>query len=378
MFRFYFLLAIIFIAIGNIKVLKGQTLPDTIKLGKKQVYINVKYNYGIVIPHHARMAYLIEDYSRGMELDLGQSNFGKDNWEKYFNYPEYGVGFYYASLGNMDVFGEGYAVFPYVKYNIIRTPRFKASYKLAWGIGYVSKIYSAEDNPLNITIGSHFNAYIGLGLQLDYRILTHWSITGSWSFNHFSNAAEKAPNEGINITSLSLGLKYHFNGDKYPDSKKYLIPKVNKFELLTMGYGGRSQSGLFYNSKTYFSGGIRNTFLYHNNIKNAFGVGVDFRYYGAAGYKYEENEMSTHYDFNDFLYSSAYIAYYINMGDLALYFHLGAYITSGIKPTQPVYPRLGIQYNINKKLVANLGLKASFFASECLEFGIGYRFKLSK
>ncbi len=375
MLRLYIFNTIIIVSCFSF--VRGQSSSEKGNSSKKQVYVNLRYHNGVVIPHHESMSYLIEDYIRGCDLNIGRSNFGSDNWEKFFNYPEIGVGLYYTSLGNKSVYGEGWALYPYINFNIAQTSKFKASYKVAWGLGYVTNPYS-EDNYTNMAIGSHFNAYIGLGLLLDYRISKHLSLTGGWSLHHFSNGGEKKPNKGMNLSTLNIGVKYHLNEDLYPSKGKYVILEDKRLELLTVIYGARSQGGLFYNTNTSFSGGITNTLLVHRNYKNAFGIGVDFRYYGGAPYDYEGNFMKMHYDFEDYLYSSAYLAFHKKMGVIAMYFHLGFYITSNIKPNQPVYPRVGVQYNINKKLVAHFGLKASFFAAEYIELGIGYRFHLKK
>ena len=97
----------------------GQT-KDT---DKKHTNLTVRYHQGLVIPHHVNMLYFIDDFSRGLEVTYGRQLFDENSWESYFNYPEIGLGFYYGTFGNKDIFGAGLALFPYINYNIHRSPK---------------------------------------------------------------------------------------------------------------------------------------------------------------------------------------------------------------------------------------------------------------
>ncbi|MBN2164961.1 MAG: acyloxyacyl hydrolase [Marinilabiliaceae bacterium] len=341
---------------------------------QKHYYLTTRYHYGIVVPHHTSMAYLIEDYSRGFEITVGRSNFGKENWERYFNYPELGVGFYYGTFGNPDVYGDGMALFPYCNFNIYRSQKFTAHYKVSLGIGYATKPFRMDENIYNSVFGSHLNAYVGFGLIFDYRLLKKWSVSTALSLNHLSNGGIKKPNNGINTATLTIGTKYHFNTNKTVPSTKYETPKSKLKELLFVGFCGQNQ-GASYSPKSYPSLGISTTHLWHNTIKRSFGIGVDMMYFGGAPYLYFQEKEKESYSFNEKFYGGLFIAYHKMMGKTEMFLNLGAYIIQGIKPSQPIYPRVGLRYNITNHLVAHFGIKASFFTAEYLEFGLGYRLK---
>ena len=89
-------------------------------------HLTARYHYGLVIPHYglrAKMMYLIEDFAQGVEINYGRMHYGKDNWEQNFNHPEIGVGLFYGTFGNKDVYGDGIALFHYVNYKIIQRKR---------------------------------------------------------------------------------------------------------------------------------------------------------------------------------------------------------------------------------------------------------------
>lgn len=151
---------------------------------------------------------------------MGEAGFGGDTWERFFNYPEIGIGFYHGTFGNKEVYGTGYALFPYINYKIVRTPKLSIQNKVSMGLGYATKPFSIDDNTFNTVFSSHLNVYIGLALLADYRVSDHFSVAVSAALTHLSNGAARKPNHGINTLTTSIGAKYHFN--------KALTPTVFK------------------------------------------------------------------------------------------------------------------------------------------------------
>jgi hypothetical protein len=336
-------------------------------------YLTVRQHRGIVVPHHTSMAYLISNYSDGVEITYGRVRFGGDNWEKYFNYPEIGIGFTYHTFGNREVYGDGFALFPYFNMNIYRSKRLMMQHKIALGIGYATKPFDAKTNYFNMVFGSHFNAYVGFGFLIDYRMFERLSVSTSLSLNHMSNGAMKKPNNGINTATVSMGLRYHFNPLLTPEVKKMKAPESNIREWLIIGNVGRNQ-GIPFNPNYFWSGSLGGQHIWHVNAKTGFGVGAEMIYYGGAPYVYQVDDSHQAYSFFDFYYSGAFASYNLLMGRTTIFVNVGAYLSYKTKPRQPVYPRLGIRHQLSKNLVASFGIKANFFAAEFLEFGVGYRF----
>lgn len=74
--------------------------------------VKVRYHYGLVVPHHSYMTYFINDFSRGMEVNYGYINYGDDGWQKWYNFPEVGLSFFYNSFGNPDIYGQEWPSIP--------------------------------------------------------------------------------------------------------------------------------------------------------------------------------------------------------------------------------------------------------------------------
>jgi len=320
--------------------------------------------------------YFLEDFSRGFEINYGRSRFGGDTWERFFNYPEIGIGFYHGTFGNSEVYGTGYALFPYINYKIVRTPKLSIQNKVSMGLGYATKPFSIDDNTFNTVFSSHLNVYIGLGLLADYRVSDHFSLAVSASLTHLSNGAARKPNHGINTLTTSIGAKYHFNKALTPTVHKAQPEKSKEREILIVGSVGRSQSAPF-NPEIYWNGSLSINHLWHLSEKRAIGVGVDQFYSKAAPYMweaYEDYDENASFSNSDYLYNGAFVSYNVFLGKTTLFVNLGAYFGYSIDPPQPIYPRMGIRHRITDHLVGNFSVKASFFRSEFLEFGLGYRF----
>ncbi|WP_462317851.1 acyloxyacyl hydrolase [Marinilabilia sp.] len=365
------IVVIVFLVLGCTIAARAQFTPvSEVGLPPNQQHVTVLYHHGIVIPHHANMIYFIDDFSRGFEVNYGLWRFDSDGWQQYYNYPEVGVGFFYNSYGNPDIYGQGMAIYPYLHFPIVRTPRFTLKNKVSLGLGYTNNPFEPEENPWNQIFGARLNAYVGFGLYSGFRILDNWSVYGSASVNHMSNGAIRKPNNGINTLTFSVGTRYHFLDDKLPQLKKHDAPKVNNRDVQIFANFGRSQAN-DYNFNIYNSGSLSINHLWYRSVKSAWSAGIDAIYFGAAPYAYpENNEYVPHIDR---MFYGVFGGRHWIMGKTSLFVQMGVYVYSKIDPPQPVYPRLGIRHNITDSLVANFSVKASFFRSEFMEFGIGYR-----
>ncbi|MBS2210226.1 acyloxyacyl hydrolase [Carboxylicivirga mesophila] len=326
------------------------------------------------------MMYFIDDFSGGIEITYGRSLFTPQSWQSYFNYPEIGLGFYHGTFGNKDIYGTGYALFPYINYNIYRNPKLSVQNKVSMGLGYATKPFDIETNTYNTVFSSHLNVYIGLALLMDYRIHKNFSLSASASLTHLSNGAYRKPNHGVNTLTASLGAKYHFNDALTPVLPKEVAPPSNKREVLIVGSIGRSQSTP-YNQQLYWNGSLSINHLWHINEKRAVGLGFDQFYSETAPYSWEAYEKAGEdvtFSTQDYLFNAVFASYNVFLGKTTLFVNVGTYLHTNIKPPQPVYPRLGIRHYVTKNLIANFSVKASFFRSEFLEFGLGYSFRYNK
>lgn len=369
--RIKHIILILFISISNL------SFAQTFKKYSTRYAVDAQYHYGITIPHHTNMIYLVDDYTRGFELSLIKHNFSNNGWEQYFNFPETGIGFWYNTFGRKDIFGNGYAIFPYINFNILQWQNLSLKYKVALGLGYADKPFHPIYNSKNNVFGSHINAYIGFALKANYRITDNISLLASLSLNHMSNGSSKKPNNGINTASLTGGVVYDFVTYQNENKIKQKPPKSNTREIISIISLGKNQP-VVYNSKKYISGTASIAHLWHTNKIKAYGIGAEVFRFGGAPYAWEavnEIDINHTYGNKDYLFAGTYGTMETYLGNSTIFISVGAYIYKHTTPLQPVYARLGIRYKIYDNFVANFGIKANFFTAEFIEFGIGYRWK---
>ena len=155
---------------------------------KDGVTLNLNYHQGVILPEFDLLKYIDEDNTRTIEVALGKRTLGKNNGQHLYNYPAFGVSFYYTSLGHKKVLGSILGLDYFVKANLIEKNKFAFFGQSAIGLNYLSKIQDPIDNPLNTSMGSHFNFHFNLRFGVNLSGSKRLAISLGPSFDHFSNA----------------------------------------------------------------------------------------------------------------------------------------------------------------------------------------------
>ena len=79
--------------------------PVALCHGQANLYMEPAYRMGRVIPNASNTRFLSHVSTYGAELRLGHQTTGKHDWERLFNYPEYGLCLRYAHF-DTTMFGE--------------------------------------------------------------------------------------------------------------------------------------------------------------------------------------------------------------------------------------------------------------------------------
>ena len=344
--------------------------------------VRIMPHFGMVLPHHEDMVYFVNDFSYGLDLNIGLTKYNQE-WYQYLNYPEVGFGLFYNTFGNSQIYGEGITAYSYIQSNLVRGERFSLNTKVGAGLGYVTRPFNIESNPYNHVFGSHLNVFINMGVLAKYRISSHWSASLNFAINHLSNGATKKPNHGINTLTCGFGVEYSLNGLHRPyTTERVRAPHSNARDFVFVASYGRSQRSP-YKPENYPAVTFNVNHLWWISKKTAWGVGVDGIYYGAAPFEYvivEEQYATEQYDFTaaDKLYGGIFGSYNFRFNRTQLYAHIGVYVVYKTTPAQLVYPRMGVRQALFKNIYANVSIKASFFKAEFIEFGLGYRLNYKK
>ena len=154
---------------------------------------------------------------------------GKKNWQSAHGYPSAGFSFIHAQFGNQDVLGQSIGAMPLLRFEKWFNRSF-VSVRTGMGIAWFNKPYDAVGNPKNLVIGSRFANMTMISAEYNYRISSHWLISGGASFMHCSGAHLTVPNIGANLPALTAGLCYDPHGVKTKAHlKKIVVKERNTF-----------------------------------------------------------------------------------------------------------------------------------------------------
>ena len=337
--------------------------------------IDASFLTGNVLIHSKDVAALT-GHPAGVLLNFSRKSFGKFEWQRAYNYPDYGAYFLYQDFKN-PFLGKNYAVGAHYNFYFLKR---SLSLDIGQGIAYITNPYNKETNNKNKAFGSPIIANINLSLQYKKEhIIDNFGLQAGFIFTHFSSGRFKAPNSGINTFNVNLGINYNF--DK---PQKYIIDstdcKINYRENLKYNVvlrAGVNESSII-NSGQYPFYHIGFYVDKRLNRKSALQLGTEvflstyaknFIKYQSVAYPDKNIDSNT-----DYKKIGVFIGHELFINKLSFEAQLGYYIYQPFKFDIPIYDRIGVKYYITPKVFTGFSLKTHGFLAEAFEFVIGSRF----
>ena len=334
----------------------------------------LRYHYGVVLPHHKSISYLVNNQISAIELNLGILPDKNRSWAQLYNQPEIGLGLYHTSLGNKDVLGNATAIYPYINFPLKQNEKWQCNLQTGFGIAHAKKHFHPTENYTNVAIGSKFNAFFKLLLNGSYQFANQWSANAGIGFQHLSNGSINVPNKGLNMATGSIGIQYHFN-----KMQKQVKAPANYSKLdneLTIIFSGGIKQVTEIDENKYFASSLSSNYSFGINAKQRIGFGVDLFY--DEGANRGDWNFSPETSFKDRFSQALFISHDLVIQNFNIITHIGVYTLYKTDPEKPIYTRIGLRYNVSDKIIANLSLKAHLGKADFIEWGIGYRFKNKK
>lgn len=342
--------------------------------------IESRANYGFLIAHHLEM----ETFNRHLpsfEINLARSTYGKNQWEALYKYPLTGVSYWNAWLGERQILGQAHAVMPFISFPLLKSDKSELNFRLAAGMGYLTKKFDRIENYKYIAIGSHLNAAINLMFEYRWKPVEHLQLSAGVQLMHFSNGSIKTPNFGLNIPSASAGLAFRINKEN-PYIKRSMRPSLTMFE-----FDGRQflevRINSLYGIKTIGEVISEN----YNVVAGAISVLKPVGYKGRAGLCFDLS-----YDASDAMYvgikgvdynnnlqllkPGVAVMYEVVLSRLSFPFAIGFYTGGLYKSEGMSYYKLGIQYLVSRNVFTSITLKTHFARADYVALGLGYRFRV--
>ncbi|MDD2799478.1 MAG: acyloxyacyl hydrolase [Bacteroidales bacterium] len=303
---------------------------------------------------------------------------GYTDWQKIYHAPYYGFGFSYSDLFNPTEVG-----YPVSGYGILGIPvkrweKLELFSEFQFGIATNWKNYHPINNPRNFSIGGHLTIHVTGGFTAFYPLSKRFDLGLGIGFIHFSNGGFERPNNGFNIYTPSLEMKYHIF-DR-PDTRKIKfngrLPRSNDLFLMA-GYGDYQRSEAELDSNYYAVGGL--SAIYFTQFSNVFrlGYGTDINYLwglnalpnGQMGPEKLQNLTL------GFILQPEFIIHRVTLvsgiGVYAIHHKYGSF--------NRAYQRLGVRYEFLKNLTFGMNIRSTYFSNaEFLEFNLGYRIRWMK
>jgi len=347
-------------------------------LSKKQLYFEGFYHYGFVVPHHDYMAYFINEHVQGFQLNAGIFTIGNRYWNKSYNYPRIGLGYYHSGLGNRNIYGQLNAFYLFVDRSFLNlNNRFNFGNRVCFGIGHISKTFDLYSNSYNVVVGSKLNVFFQYNLEGTLRLSQLIQMKTGFSITHSSNGSIKAPNKGFNLVTSFVGLQYSLS-----DQRKY-FPKVqpanpdsskNQFNTI-VAYGWKSISRLHSFEYPVYALSLE----YSRRVSSTGWLGLALIGYLDRSIKKEfEDQIITDSSFKSSDYYSIALnpSYEMRMGKLSFLIQPGIYLKYSLKDYGLITNRIGLRYYIGKSWLAGVSIKAHWIAkADFIEWNVGYRWK---
>lgn len=346
---------------------------------EKHSFFDFDSFYGVALEHDKSLSTAIQGNPYGFIAAYSIKNTADKDWLKYYNYPDFGFSALYQNT-NSTILGEMYGL--YTHYNFYlnnRNSKNKFQFRTAFGLGYISNPYHKVNNPFNYSLSTKFagSAYFKLNYQREF-------FKGKLGFQtgltiiHFSNAAFKNHNLGLNTIAINLGLNYNLNNKNYTFTKKERTPKVKekiKYNLLFRT--GINESKIADSGQYPFYVGTIQVEK-KINFKSTLNTGVDFFKADFLNkYLQQEKELETGIPDNTNYKTNRigiFVGHELYINHFSMVSQIGFNVYYPNKYVSRVYERFGFKTHLNKHIFTELTLKLNLFRAEGLEFGLGYQF----
>lgn len=368
---FFVLFLLIFNNLENISAKSRDTIFE------KNLQIEFRASYGFTICHHPEMLYFRSHFP-AFELNVQQATFGRKIWQQKLNYPAVGFTFFYSELGGKPEIGRAFALYPYLRFNFLKSQKNQLIMKLGVGVSYVTNKFDAKTNPKNTFLGSNFNATLAASLEYNRVITNRLSMSLFAGLTHFSNGAMRAPNNGFNIAHAGISAKYFINEPKTRlpeisvDNQQYKSWSAKNISVYialmfskkdTDEYMGYGKSWMVYNFQV--------NALKRLSEMSKLGLGFDLVYDMTDHEVLKFKDID--YEPIELLKPGINLAYELCLGSTSFIFNFGSHISGKEMYDGHIYQKIGIMHTFGQHIFANIALTTHFGCADYIGFGIGYK-----
>lgn len=344
------------------KAVSAQKWHNDLELGIDQ-------GVGYVLPEYRFFNLITQDYAYNYELSLLKKTSGKNSWEQLYNYPAYGLRVIHSSLGNNEVLGKVWGIYPYFQLSLLNLQKFQLNSQIGLGYSRVSRKYDAATNFLNVAIGSYGNAHFNARLIASYQITPRFKLKTALNLDHFSNANTAEPNLGINYLTWMSGLSYSI-GKQSPRQKPGL-PEKNAYleQEIMLSFGGKRSRLL--SSNYYRTHGFSYELRKQSFRALHLGLGADLFYDSSVKDRMEKEGKSYHS--LDQFQSGIHLSQTLVYQKFSLTLQEGLYLGFREKVENHLFYTRGIaRYKVKEHFAIRIAMKSHLHILDYPEIGLSW------
>jgi hypothetical protein len=160
-------------------------------------------NTGFILVHRVTIGHLVKGYPTIYELNISKRTNGSKLWHLENNKPDFGISMQCLDYKNPSQLGYAFSLVPFIEIPLNEKVKMsRMILRLCWGATYLNKPFDIKENPKNIAIGSHWNAYVQFKWFWQIQLSKNLRFEPGFAFTHCSNGKASNPNLGLNQNSL--------------------------------------------------------------------------------------------------------------------------------------------------------------------------------
>lgn len=131
----------------------------------------------------------------------------QSQWGRLYPYAYQGIGLSYNYFDGHQELGSPVALYVFQGSRIATlSPSLSLDYEWNFGASFGWTKQAPIQHDFRGVVGSKINAYLNVGLLLNWHINTLWSVTAGIDLTHYSNGNTNYPNSGVNLVGGRLGV----------------------------------------------------------------------------------------------------------------------------------------------------------------------------
>ena len=333
---------------------------------KSEQGFEFRQKLGFLAAHRGALGHLPQETAKAMEFTYFVQTRGSKNWHQAYRQPKVGATLFVGSVGNNDLLGRYIGLSGFAELPMLKSNNFEWNWKMGFGLGYATKSFDPIYNPKNNAIASKINAMVVIGTKANYNFGKNFATFGL-DITHFSNAAFKVPNFGINLPYLSLGYGRTLSKEKVFNSEIKSNLPMRKWLFGALGIFSMKEISPVQTKKYP----VYSLSLFTQRIfsqKAGLELSVDlFSKQAILGFEplVTKTQLSI-------VQVALFAGYIVPFERFSFLFGAGAYVRDVYNPDGPVYFRIGSRYQFPKGILFNFTLKSHFAKADYMELGLGY------